>query len=83
MPVPLDRVTRLLRQLPQADPLTEREREVVGLLAEALTNREIADRFVLSERTVESHVRDILAKLDFTTRSQVTARALRKPRIPR
>ncbi|TQN42339.1 regulatory LuxR family protein [Blastococcus colisei] len=54
-----------------ADPLTGREREIAGLVAAALTNRQIADRLVLSERTVESHVRNILAKLGCANRTEV------------
>ena len=45
--------------------LTEREREVAGLVAQARTNREIANALVLGERTVETHVENILAKLGF------------------
>lgn len=44
--------------------LTEREREVLSLMAEGLTNNAIARRLVLTERTVESHVRSVLMKLD-------------------
>jgi DNA-binding NarL/FixJ family response regulator len=44
--------------------LTEREREVLGLMAEGLTNSAIARRLVLTERTVEGHVRSVLMKLD-------------------
>lgn len=44
--------------------LTEREREVLSLMAEGLTNSAIAGRLVLTERTVESHVRSVLMKLD-------------------
>jgi DNA-binding NarL/FixJ family response regulator len=44
--------------------LTEREREVLSLMAEGLTNSAIAERLVLTERTVESHVRSVLMKLD-------------------
>jgi DNA-binding NarL/FixJ family response regulator len=44
--------------------LTEREREVLSLMAEGLTNSAIAGRLVLTERTVESHVRAVLMKLD-------------------
>ena len=52
----------------QADLLTGREREVAALLTEALSNRQIAARLVLSERTVESHVRSILAKTQCANR---------------
>jgi DNA-binding CsgD family transcriptional regulator len=53
------------------DPLTEREREVVELVAQALSNREVASRLVLSERTVEAHVRRILAKTGHTSRAEL------------
>jgi DNA-binding CsgD family transcriptional regulator len=58
----------------EADPLTSREREVAALLAEALSNRQIAARLVLSERTVESHVRSILAKTQCANRTEFVAR---------
>ena len=44
--------------------LTQREREVLSLMAQGITNKAIARRLVLTERTVESHVRSVLAKLD-------------------
>jgi DNA-binding NarL/FixJ family response regulator len=44
--------------------LSDREREVLSLMAEGLTNQAIADRLVLTERTIESHVRNVLMKLD-------------------
>jgi DNA-binding CsgD family transcriptional regulator len=59
--------------------LTEREREVVALVAAALSNREIAQRLVLSERTVESHVRRILAKCGLTSRTELTRWYLQRP----
>ena len=46
----------------EADPLTSREREAAALLDQALSNRQIAGRLVLSERTVESRMRGILTK---------------------
>lgn len=51
--------------------LTAREREVAALIAEGRTNREIAAQLVLSERTVEKHVENVMQKLAFTSRAQV------------
>ncbi len=55
---------------PQA-VLTRREREIAGLVAAVRTNRQIADELVVSERTVEWHVANILGKLGVQTRAQV------------
>jgi non-specific serine/threonine protein kinase len=59
---------------PQA--LTEREREVVALIAQGMSNREIADELVLSKRTVEHHIAHILSKLGFTNRAQIVRWAI-------
>jgi DNA-binding CsgD family transcriptional regulator len=53
--------------------LTRREREVAKLVARGLTNRQIAEKLVLSERTVENHVRNIFKKLKLPSRSEVAA----------
>ncbi len=53
--------------------LTVREREVAALIAEGKTSREIAELLVVSERTAEVHVSNILRKLGFTSRAQIAA----------
>jgi predicted ATPase/class 3 adenylate cyclase/DNA-binding CsgD family transcriptional regulator len=53
--------------------LTRREHEVAKLVARGLTNRQIAEELVLSERTVENHVSNILKKLNLSSRSEVVA----------
>ncbi|MDL2079926.1 LuxR C-terminal-related transcriptional regulator [Streptomyces sp. GXMU-J15] len=58
--------------------LTRREREVAGLVAAGLSNKEIAARLLITRRTVESHVGRTLAKLGLTSRSQLTAWAHRR-----
>lgn len=60
------------------DRLTVREREVVRLVARGLTNREIAATLVVSARTAEAHVQNILNKLGFNTRAQVAAWAVER-----
>jgi non-specific serine/threonine protein kinase len=57
----------------QAVVLTGRERQVAALVAEGLTNREIAERLSISERTADSHVQHTLGKLGFRSRAQVAA----------
>jgi len=59
--------------------LTAREAEVLDLLAERLTNAEIADRLVLSPRTVDRHVSSVLAKLGVSKRSEAAAYAATQP----
>jgi WD40 repeat protein/DNA-binding CsgD family transcriptional regulator/transcriptional regulator with XRE-family HTH domain len=56
---------------PTPDPLSPREREVAALLAKGHTNRQIADVLVISERTAEHHVENIMGKLGFTARAQI------------
>lgn len=53
--------------------LSPREREVAGLVAQGLSDREISCRLVISRRTAESHVAHILTKLGFSSRVQVAA----------
>jgi DNA-binding CsgD family transcriptional regulator len=61
------------RRAASAGGLTSREREVAVLVAAGKSNRAIADELVVSERTVESHVTNILGKLGFSSRAQIAA----------
>jgi NarL family two-component system response regulator LiaR len=63
---------------PAVDPLTERELEVLKLVAHGRSNREIADELVVSEGTVRTHVSNILSKLHLASRTQATLFALRE-----
>lgn len=77
---------KLIRELRQPspdlpaseEPLTPREVEVLELVAQGLSNQEIAERFVISERTVGTHVSNILGKLHLANRTQAALYALRE-----
>jgi NarL family two-component system response regulator LiaR len=63
---------------PTEEPLTEREVEVLKLVARGLTNQEIASTLVISERTVGNHLGNILSKLHLANRTQAALYALRQ-----
>jgi NarL family two-component system response regulator LiaR len=65
-------------QPPTTDPLTEREVEVLRLVAQGKSNRQIADDLVITEGTVRVHVSSILTKLHLASRTQATFYALRE-----
>ncbi|MBS3765379.1 response regulator transcription factor [Candidatus Bipolaricaulota bacterium] len=73
-------VLRSVQNEPQdsSEDLTDREVEVLELLAEGLPNEDIAEKLYISERTVRSHVSNILAKLDLTNRTQAALYAVKK-----
>jgi DNA-binding NarL/FixJ family response regulator len=58
--------------------LTAREREILVLVAQGKANKEIAGELVISERTVRTHVSNILAKLDLSSRTQAALWAVRE-----
>jgi two-component system response regulator NreC len=60
------------------DVLTEREREVLGLIAQGLTNQEIADRLVISIKTVNRHRENIMAKLNLHSRVELVRYGIEK-----
>jgi DNA-binding NarL/FixJ family response regulator len=78
---------KILREFARGEPassrptdgvLTDRERQVLRLVARGLTNREIAEALVIAENTVKNHLRNILAKLHLDNRVQAAAYALRE-----
>lgn len=77
-PVVAARLLRQVRQPPApalAEPLTEREHEVLQLLARGRQNKEIAHNLIISERTVKFHVSAILSKLSAGNRTEAVSRA--------
>jgi non-specific serine/threonine protein kinase len=62
-----------------ARPLTRRERQIAGLVAAGLGNRDIAERLYLSKRTVDSHLEHIFGKLGFASRTQLTQWVRQQP----
>jgi two-component system, NarL family, response regulator DevR len=71
----LDRIRRGPDQPDELRGLTEQERRILGLVAEGLTNREIAQRMFLSEKTIKNYVSSLLAKLGMERRTQAAVLA--------
>jgi NarL family two-component system response regulator LiaR len=74
----LDELSRTSDRPPTPDPLTPREVEVLQLVAQGLENTEIADKLVITEATVRTHVSNITSKLHVATRTQAALYALRE-----
>jgi DNA-binding CsgD family transcriptional regulator len=65
--------TPALRHASEPLPLTDRETEIVMLIGEGMSNREVAERLTLSVRTVESHIYRAMAKTGTTSREELAA----------
>jgi two-component system, NarL family, response regulator DevR len=80
-PAVTTRVLERLREPPEEDErlarLTDQERRILDLIAEGLTNRQIAERVHLAEKTVKNYVSNLLAKLDMQRRTQAAVFAAR------
>jgi DNA-binding NarL/FixJ family response regulator len=82
-PVTTARVLDRMRRSAETDELavlTDRERRVLELMGEGLTNRQIAERLFLAEKTVKNYVTSVLAKLGMERRTQAVAWIARRPR---
>jgi NarL family two-component system response regulator LiaR len=84
-----DIANKLIRELRResslpltVEPLTERELEVLSLVAKGMTNQEIADKLFIGEGTVRTHVSNILTKLHLANRTQAALYALREGLAP-
>jgi DNA-binding NarL/FixJ family response regulator len=73
----LERVRSGAPTQPELADLTDREREILGLIAEGLTNRQIGERLFLAEKTVKNYVSSLLAKLGLERRTQAAVLAAR------
>ncbi len=68
---------RSVANLPYPNQLSPRETEIIRLIAQGLSNRDIGRRLILSEKTVKNHVSRIFSKMHFTTRSQAAVHAIK------
>ena len=81
-PQAAERLMQEIRAPERPKALTERENEVLGLLAQGLSNKEIAHRLSLGEKTVKTYVSNILAKLGVQSRTQAALSAVRLGLVP-
>ena len=86
-PALIAKVLRSAQEMTETDQqlaaLTDREREVLDLVAKGLTNRQIGERMFLSEKTVKNYVSSLLAKLGMESRTQAAVFATERNKVPR
>jgi NarL family two-component system response regulator LiaR len=73
----LQEISHPSKEQPSSDPLTERELEVLRLISQGLSNKEIASKIFIAEWTVRTHVSNILGKMHLASRTQAALHALR------
>jgi len=74
----LDRLTELSRRATSSEDLSERELEVLRLMAKGAANKEIGDQLSISQSTVKTHITSIFQKLDVSDRTEAVTEALRR-----
>lgn len=74
----LDKLAELSRKAPAGEMLSEREIEVLKLMAKGVSNKDIADQLSITQSTVKTHITSIFQKLDVTTRTEAVTTALKK-----
>lgn len=74
----LDKLAELSRKTPATDTLSDREVEVLQLMAKGVSNKDIADQLSITQSTVKTHITSIFQKLNVTTRTEAVTTALKK-----
>lgn len=74
----LDKLAELSKKPPAAETLSDRETEVLKLMAKGVSNKELADQLSITQSTVKTHITSIFQKLNVTTRTEAVTTALRK-----
>lgn len=74
----LDKLAELSKKSPSVETLSERETEVLNLMAKGVSNKDIADQLSITQSTVKTHITSIFQKLDVTTRTEAVTTALKK-----
>ncbi|MHB8085543.1 MAG: response regulator [Dehalococcoidia bacterium] len=77
----LDKLAELSKKTPSSEMLSERELEVLRLMASGVSNKDIAEQLSITQSTVKTHITSIFQKLNVTTRTEAVTTALRKGMI--